>query len=333
MIPRAWLLGTVRAALAALAVASLALPAQDKPAPKDEDEVSKLGPVDPYTDGDAAAMALAGVVAYAPFAWADHQGTADVDRVLGEKRFLWLETAHFRVGSSLKSIGWPEDNEAKKQLQDEIKALRKKLPKVPERPKKLDPWLRLHLAAHRCEKGYAEFQQLIGVTDADFAKKGAEPPDGAFLGLPGKFLLLQCQKKSDMARYVDRFCGGKEDTSIRYYHQKTFQLVHVMSAEGLEGFDESGLHGHMVYGLWHNLANGYRGFAYPLPMWFAEGLAHWHARKVKSVFLNVEIKDDEAVAQEKQANWPPKVRARAQHEGAFLPFEQRHHGESLTRRS
>ena len=34
-------------------------------------------------------------------------------------------------------------------LQDEIKALRKKLPKVPERPKKLDPWLRLHLAAHR----------------------------------------------------------------------------------------------------------------------------------------------------------------------------------------
>ncbi len=324
MLPRAWLLLVARTALAALAlaVASTALPAQDKPAPKDEDEVSKLGPVDPYTDGDAAAMALAGVVAYGPFAWADHQSTADVDRVLGEKRFLWLETAHFRIGSSFKSIGWPEDNDAKKQLQEEIKALRKKLPKVPERPKKLDPWLRLHLAAHRCEKGYGEFQQLLGLTDADFAKKGAEPPNGAFLGLPGKFLLLQCQKKSDMARYMDRFCGVKEDTSMRYYHQKTFQLVHVMASEGLEGFDESGLHGHMVYALWHNLVNGYRGFAFPLPMWLTEGLAHWHARKVKSVFLNVQIKDDEAVAEEKQANWPAKVRARAQHEGAFLPYEQ-----------
>jgi hypothetical protein len=297
------------------------LPGQDKPPPKDDDEILKLGRIDPYTGGDAAAMAQAGVVGYGPFAWADHVTTADVDRVLGEKRFLWLETAHFRIGSSMPSIGWPEDNDARKQLQEEIKALRKKLPKVPERPKKLDPWLRLHLAAHRCEKGYGEYQQLVGVTDADFARNGSQPPHGAFLGLPGKFLLLQCQKKSDMARYVDRFCGAKEDTSTRHYHAQTFQMVHAMSAEGLEGFDESGLHGHMVYALWHNLLNGHNGFAYPLPAWLAEGVAHWHARKVKSVFLNVQIRDDEAVAQEQQVNWPAKVRARAQHEGAFFPFD------------
>jgi hypothetical protein len=297
------------------------LPGQDKPPPKDDDEILKLGRIDPYTGGDAAAMAQAGVVGYGPFAWADHVTTADVDRVLGEKRFLWLETAHFRIGSSMPSIGWPEDNDARKQLQEEIKALRKKLPKVPERPKKLDPWLRLHLAAHRCEKGYGEYQQLVGVTDADFARNGSQPPHGAFLGLPGKFLLLQCQKKSDMARYVDRFCGAKEDTSTRHYHAQTFQMVHAMSAEGLEGFDESGLHGHMVYALWLNLLNGHNGFAYPLPGWLAEGVAHWHARKVKSVFLNVQIRDDEAVAQEQQVNWPAKVRARAQHEGAFFPFD------------
>ncbi|MBM3963368.1 MAG: hypothetical protein FJ306_15955, partial [Planctomycetes bacterium] len=287
--------------LAAIALGPL-LRGQDKPAPKDDDEIVKLGRVDPYTGGDAAAMAQAGVVAYGPFAWADHVTTAEVDRVLGEKRFLWLETAHFRIGSSMPSIGWPEDNDARKQLQEEIKALRKKLPKVPERPKKLDPWLRLHLAAHRCEKGYAEYQQLVGVTDADFARNGSQPPHGAFLGLPGKFLLLQCQKKSDMARYVDRFCGAKEDTSTRQYHAQTFQMVHAMSAEGLEGFDESGLHGHMVYALWHNLLNGHNGFAFPLPAWLAEGVAHWHARKVKSVFLNVQIRDDEAVAQEQQVN-------------------------------
>jgi hypothetical protein len=309
------------AAWLALAGATASLPAQDKPPVKDDDEVSRLGAVDPYTGGDAAAMALAGVVAYGPMPWADHHTTADVDRVLGAKRFLWLETAHFRIGSSLPSIAWPEDAEARKQLQDELKALRKKLPKAPERPKKLDPWLRLHLAAQRCEKGYAEFQQLIDVTDASFPKAGSQPPHGPFLGLPGKFLVLLCQKKSDMARYVDRFCGAKADTSTRHYHDKTFQMLQAMSAEGLEGFDESGLHGHMVYALWHNLANGYRGFVFPLPHWLTEGLAHWHARKVKSVFLNVQIRDDEAVDLEQQANWPAKVRARAQHDGAFIPFD------------
>ena len=309
------LLGLVMVWFAAL------LGAQDKPAPKDEDEVKKLGPVDPYTGGDKALMAAVGIVAYGPFPWADNFRTEDVDRVLGEGRMLWVESAHFRFGFNMRSIAWPEPAGAKKALQEEIKALRKKLPKIPEKPKKLDPWLRLHLAVQRCEQAYGEFQQLIGATDADFPAKGKQPGEGAYLGLPDKFLVLLFQKKSDMSRYMDRFCNHKEDSSMRYYHDKTFQLVQAMSAEGLESFDESGLHAHMVYALWHNLMNGYQGFRYPLPLWFAEGIAHWHARKVESDNLNIQIKDDEAVAEEKQNNWPVKVRRRAQHDGAWFPFE------------
>lgn len=297
-----------------------ALAAQDKPAPKDDDEVVKLGPVDPYTGGDKALMAAAGVVAYAPFPWADFHRTEDVDRVLGERRVLWLETAHFRIGLSMKSAAWPEAAGPKKALQEEIKALRKKLPKVPEKPKKIDPWLRLHLAAQRCEKAYAEFQKLVGVTDADFPAKSKLPREGAYLGMPEKFLVLLFQKKSDMGRYMDRFCNLKEDASMRFYHDKTHQLLLAIAAEGLEGFDESGIHGHMVYALWHNLMNGYNGYSYPLPHWFAEGIAHWFARKIESEFLNIQIRDDEAVAEETQNNWPAKVRRRAQHDGAWFPF-------------
>lgn len=297
------------------------LGAQDKPAPKDEDEVKKLGPVDPYTGGDQALMAAAGVVAYGPFPWADNFRTEDVDRVLGEGRMLWVESAHFRFGFNMKSIAWPEPAGARKALQEEVKALKKKLPKIPDKPKKLDPWLRLHLAVQRCEQAYGEFQQLLGVTDADFPAKGKQPGEGAYLGLPDKFLVLLFQKKSDMSRYMDRFCNRKEDSSMRFYHDKTFQLVQAMSAEGLESFDESGLHAHLVYALWHNLMNGYNGFRYPLPLWFSEGIAHWYARKVESENLNIQIKDDEAVAEEKQNNWPVKVRRRAQHDGAWFPFE------------
>jgi hypothetical protein len=299
-----------------------ALPAQDKPAsPKDDDEVKKIGPIDPYTGGDAVQMAAAGIVAYGPFPWADHVRTEDVDLVLGEGRVLWVESAHFRFGCNLRSIAWPEAQGPKKALQDEIKALRKKLPKVAEKPKRIDPWLRLHLAVQRAEKAYGEFQQLLGATDADFPPRGNLPGEGVYLGMPDKFLLLLFQKKSDMARYMEHFCQRKENASMRYYHDKTCQLLQAMAAEGLEGFDESGLHGHMVYALWHNLMNGYNGFHFPLPLWLSEGLAHWYARKVESNSLNIQIKDDEAVAAEKQDNWPVKVRKRAQHDGTWIPFD------------
>lgn len=288
---------------------------------KEDEDVLKIGPKDPYTEGDAAAMAAAGVVAYGPFPWADFKTTANVDTVLGERRILWMETAHFRIGLSLKSAPWPEDQQKRKALQEEIKQLRKKLPKIPERPKKIDPWIRLHLYAQRLEACYADFQKLIGVTDADFPARGKNPREGAFLGMPEKFLVLLFQKKADMARYMDRFCNQKSDTSMRWYHDKTHQMLSAVAAEGLEGFDEAGLHGHVIYAVMHNLLNGYNGFYYQLPLWLDEGIAHWYSRKVPSDTVNVQILDTEAVAEDKQADWPLKVRRRAQHLGAFFGFE------------
>ncbi len=288
---------------------------------KEDEDVLKIGPKDPYTEGDAAAMAAAGVVAYGPFPWADFKTTANVDTVLGERRILWMETAHFRIGLSLRSAPWPEDPQKRKALQDEIKQLRKKLPKIPERPKKIDPWIRLHLYAQRLEACYADFQKLIGVTDADFPASGKNPREGAFLGMPEKFLVLLFQKKADMARYMDRFCNQKADTSMRWYHDKTHQMLSAVAAEGLEGFDEAGLHGHVIYAVMHNLLNGYNGFYYQLPLWLDEGIAHWYSRKVPSDTVNVQILDSEAVAEDKQSDWPLKVRRRAQHLGACFGFE------------
>jgi hypothetical protein len=292
-----------------------------QPDPKDDEEVQQAGPIDPYTGGDAEVMKDAGIVAYAPMPWADFLTTADLEKVLGERRILWIETAHFRIGSTFKSMPWPQTPTKKKALQQELKDLHKRLRKVPERPKKIDPWVRLHLYAQRVEGCYADFQKLLGVTDADFPARGTGPREGAFLGQPDKFLLLLFQKKSDMARYMDRFCGLAADSSMRYCHPKTHQMVACISAEGLEGFDDTALHGHLTYALMHNLMCGYNGFHYQLPLWFAEGIAHWYSRQIPSDNANVQIRDDEAVAEDKQNNWPVKVRRRAQHQGAFFPFE------------
>lgn len=289
---------------------------------KDDEDVVKAGPKDPYTGADEVLMKAAGVVAYGPFPWADRKTTADIDKVLGEGRVLWMETAHFRFGLNLKSAPLPEDSKPKRALLAEVADLKKLLPKVPDKPRKLDPWLQMHLAAQRCEQLYADLQKLFGVSDADFPARGPGNGEGAYLGMPDKYLVLLFQKKADLARYADRFCNMKQDVSLRYFHTDTNQLLFGLAAEGLEGFNEAGLHAHMLYAVTHNLLNGYRGYYYQLPMWLDEGIAHWYSRQIDAETLNVQILDTEAVAEDKQANWPVKVRRRAVHDGLLFPFEK-----------
>jgi hypothetical protein len=131
------------------------------------------------------------------------------------------------------------------------------------------------------------------------------------------------QKRSDLARYFERFCNFRCDSSMRWYHPKTHQMLTAVAAQALEGFDASAVHGHVLYSVTHNLMSGYRGYHLRLPLWLDEGLAHWFSRRVPSDGVNVQILDSEAVAQDgKQSDWAVKVRRRAQHEGVCYPFEQ-----------
>src|SRR5262245_11266204 len=165
--------------------------------------------VDPFTNGDAKLMAAAGVVRYAPLAWSGMVTTGTVDGVLGAGRVLWLETAHFRVGSALEPTALPESMEQRRLLLAALQRLKRKLPRVDEQPRRLDPWLRLHLYAQQAEELYADFQQRMGIDTSEFT--GGEAPNGSYLGLPDKFLLLLLQKKSDLGRYLHRFCDFEEE--------------------------------------------------------------------------------------------------------------------------
>ena len=287
---------------------------------KEDDEVARTK-LDPYTSGDAALLQQAGHTAYGPFVWSKETRTEDIDRVLGEGRVLWLETAHFRIGCNLRTVAIPEKQVQRKAIHDEVALLRKKLPKIPDKPKRLDPWLRMHLFAARAEKLYAEVEAMMLAGGAKFGT-AKQPPDGPFLGLPDKFLLLVFQKKSDLARYFDRFCGVQADRSFSYYLPTSHQFLYGVSLEGLEVEDDPSLHSHVLYGLAGNLTNGLRGYSYRMPPWIAEGLAHVVSRRVETEFVNVTVKDDEAVNEEDQHLWPKKVRARAQYDRTRIPFSQ-----------
>jgi hypothetical protein len=321
MLPRP-LAAAVVAAFAAMALFATGAAAHAQapsPSPKDDDEVQKT-PVDPYTGGDLTVLVAGGCVGYGPFAWADGKRTEDIDRVLGQGRVLWLETEHFRIGCNLRSAGLPAEPDPRNALLDECRALHKRLPKIQERPKRLDPWLRAHLYAERAEAIYREFEAMLG-DHVDPRSTQLAPPGGKYLGLPDKFLLLLFQKKSDLARYLDRFCGVQGDRSYGHYFAQTFQMVFALSAEGLEVPDDAALHSHFVYGLVGSLVTGYRGFTYLLPPWITEGLAHCFSRRVDTTFINITIGDADGVAAKDQHEWERKVRARVQHAQTTVPLD------------
>lgn len=309
-----------RRTLAALVSFGLALGLPAQAPGRAADRAGKLPTVDPYTRGEAEAMASLGVVGYGPMPWADGKSTAAVDAVLGEGRIVWLETAHYRLGCALAPAAMPEEAKVKKALLEDCAALHKKLARVPERPKRLETWLWAHVYALRLERHYAAVSALLGVSDADFPRRGPGLGEGPYLGMPDKYLVLLFQKQSDLTRYADRFCGAREDTSMRHFHQGSNQLLTACATEGLEGYDDNSVHGHVLYMATNNLLCGLRGYLYPLPLWLSEGIAHWLSRQVDSDTVNVQILDSEAVAEDKQANWPVKVRRRAQFEELCIPF-------------
>ena len=131
-------------------------------------------------------------------------------------------------------------------------------------------------------------------------------PLGPYLGLP-QVPRCCCSKKSDLAR---RPSATARRSSLRYYRQSHGKMLLALARRRARELRRSGVRGHMVC-LWHNLMSGLRGYAYPLPLWFAEAShALVRAPRVEPVHQH-QIRDDEAVADAKQNNWPLKVRRRS----------------------
>ena len=279
--------------------------------------------VDPYTEGDPDAMAKAGYVRFAPFRWAADQTTEVVEDTLGGMPLLWVETEHFKIGSSLDAYEFGVDREEKEVLGEELKRLKKRIPGIKRKVKELDPWLRLHLFAMRLEELYDSFLEEFGYTDDSFpAPKGSVPylGKGKYLGLEDKFCVLLLEKKSSMARYTGTYCGRVIDTTYRSYFQKTDTLFFGMAFESLEGMfhSDKAIHYAVVFNLIQNMSNGFRGYTHEAPMWWNIGLARWFARRADPRWLLYTASLTAGVrVDEKEAEWGRKVRARVEQD--FYP--------------
>lgn len=310
------------AALAAVALLPLVagpLSAQEK---KPGDEAFRE---DPYTGNDPAALAAAGYLAYHPFRFAEGASTEAVEKVLGDGvQMLWVETAHFRIGSSLPKYV-VEDRDERVRLRAELERLERIFPKVDPKERKLDPWLRLHLAALRCEDAWSEFERAFGLAGVRFPDGPGQKVDGAYRGegpywgMRDKFTVLLFEKESSYGRIKQKYLRGiGGDASARYLFPESDSMLYAAHVQGAGLDTDTALHCSLVYNLAHNFVDATCHYSFPLPVWIATGFGHELARRVTPK-VNYFTEDKSYSQDEKDVwNWPPRVYARVKNE-AWTP--------------
>ena len=317
MTPR----GTTLLATLAAAFASVV-----QGAPAQGDTRAPRGIEDPYVRGDAAILEGAGYLGYGPFRIGRFHGSAEFDAEVGPGRaLLWLETRHFRVGARLPEYRLSAgDSRQREKLRAELLDLRAILPAVDVHARALDPWLRLHLLAARCERSYSEFLALTGRTDADFARRGtiqvgddAARGIGPYLGQREKFVVLVAASEADLQRYSMQYFGE------RWAVPRTVDLGYGLGmlvglALDMEGdlFDDTALHCRIAQSLVEVYCEAFGAHLFDTPAWFRVGLALDFARRVDPRFPGLDRATSRVFAERARVDWTEHAQGLALRGGA-----------------
>lgn len=263
--------------------------------------------IDPYTKGVPERLEQAGYRSFGPFLFGKEPSDT-VRARLGGLPILWVETAHFRLGSTLAEyLPQPEETE---QLRGELARLRERVPGVPAKARRLDPWLRLHLYAQRLEELHAAVAQRLGLTLAP-GGAGAKGP-GPSLGLGQKFSVFLSQKESTLARFTREYVGSEQPGSCFHHFREQDTLFFGISEESLKLFD-SDLHFAVAHGVTQLLVLSLDGFARLPPDWWLQGLALWFARERQPRSLIYARPGGEVQPGERLTDWEPIVRGRVEY--------------------
>ena len=296
----------------------------------------QAGP-DPYTGGDRALLERLGYVSLGPFELGTGHDSTAVEELLGTEPLAWIETAHFRLGCSLSPLLLRGQQDWSKEwirsVHAELDELRELLPKgrIKKRVKSLDPWLRAHLTAYRMEKLYAETMALFGVTDESFPKDPAKvligPKDtymgyGPYLGMRDKFLLLVTEKESTHRQYLKKFVGRDSKFPQRWHFTDASSLLFACPTES-DDFPlkhDTALHCALAFNVSQNLLDGFRYYAYDVPVWIKEGFGHWNSRRIDGKWSSFD-QNEGSVADVKQLDkWRPYAKSLLNKTGKWASF-------------
>lgn len=272
---------------------------------------------DPYTKSAREKIEPAGYVSLGPFRFGDDHTTSQVEAALEGVPLIWVETAHFKLGSGLPEYRLGDDKAERERVRAELEQLATRLPDLKPKTKELDPWLRLHLLALRLETLYADFQRQLGLRESEFPALGEDPGDGArgrgpWLGMGGKFTVLVFERKADLARYGAAFFGARAEAPLRRHLPLTDAWLYATAAEFLPEASDSALACDLAAHVVQNFALGLRGTGGDVPFPVLEGLGHWFARRIDARFPVFSGSDPARL--KGPADWPGDVRSRVEHQ-------------------
>lgn len=293
--------------------------------------------IDPYTKNEPKALEKAGYVSFGPFPFgnlADQKITSDdVQNTLDYLEIIWIETAHFRIGTQLPQWQVPNDLETRTKIREELTELKEKLPRVKERTRRLDPWLRAHLTAHRMEKLYRETQELFGVTDDSFptdpskvfaSKDKTYMGYGPYMGMKDKYLLLVVEKEGPFREYMRKYLGRDSKYPQRWHFTDSSSLLFTTPLESNDFplTHDTALHCSLYFNISQNLLDGFRYYSYDLPVWIKEGFGHWNSRRISGKWPSFDQNEGSIADMRRIEKWRVHARQNIGDTDDYAPFPE-----------
>lgn len=270
----------------------------------------------PWCRDDPKVLEAASLVGHGPMPFSiEGRTSADVARTLPGLTWRFLETKHLRLATSLGAE--VVTLQERPRVEAELDRLRAAIPSVPKKVQTLDPWLRLHLTAMKCEELYARFQQLLRVTDADFPESRIHGQpfmgNGRYLGEKEKFeLVLHANRKTHFL-YTQDVTGARVNDALRWHLKNPHKMMASMPAEDGDLRQDKYLLPHVAHNLTHLLFNAYKHFSWDPPAWLDEGLAHlFELESAKDI--NITFCSDEGAGPERERgkDWTALARGLAE---------------------
>jgi hypothetical protein len=281
---------------------------------------ANLGPEQSKNPGDPAKcpwchnnpdlLKAAGLVSHGPFAFGKYD-TKHVHELLPEADIRWVETAHFRIGFALGEQ--KVKLEEKKKILGELTRLKEFFPDVKPETQILDPWMRTHLYAQRCEDCYKHFVDLFKLGDKKFKGDPALPKDalyhgeGPYLGMLEKYEILVLPTEASHYVFLVANSGLPVKRSQRWHYIERGVLGLMCHAEQGRLRTDMALHGHIAFNIAHNLLDGLNHYSYDTPVWYHEGLAHYFEREVDPNYNSFDSGEGAAPDTTSKSDWKPEV--------------------------
>jgi hypothetical protein len=258
-------------------------------------------------------MQQAGIASHGGFGFGKEEKSSKVDMLLATCDIKWIETAHFEIGFALGAFKVKQED--KEKIRGELARLAEVLPSVDPKEKILDPWLRAHLYAMRCEDVYERMSEILAVKDADFPppntvwdQTGRYMGTGPHLGQTGKYEVLIVPSEANLTTYLQNQFGLLIKKTQRWNLPATDSLSVTIHCAEDNLREDLGLHGHVGFNLAINLLDGYKHYSYDTPIWIREGFGHLIEREIETKYNSFDSAEGGIAQTSRKEKWEPEVR-------------------------